>query len=116
VNGAEAAKWMLNNAKFVDGRCPAALHVCGLVDWQCLQLLDVWGPDIFHLADVTDNSPLTTMVYIILKVNTLGGYSFRLKLPSSDYEFRLNCPALANLVVSPRRNSENIIFCVKWHI
>ena len=41
---------------------------CGRVRWQCLQLLDVWGPDIFHIADVTNNSPLTTIVYTILKV------------------------------------------------
>jgi len=42
--------------------------VCGVFRCQCLQLLDVWGPDIFHIADVTNNSPLTTIVYTILKV------------------------------------------------
>jgi len=36
---------------------------------QCLQILDVWGPDIFHIADVTNNTPLTTVVYTILKVS-----------------------------------------------
>jgi len=36
---------------------------------QCEQILDVWGPDIFHIADITNNTPLTTVVYTILKVN-----------------------------------------------
>ena len=53
---------------FVDHRFAMTLRSVLLVG-QCQQVLDVWGPPIFHIADITNNTPLTTIVYTTLKVS-----------------------------------------------
>ena len=41
--------------------------VCVCV-YQCMEVLHTWGPDIFHLSEVANGSPLTPVTYTIFKV------------------------------------------------
>ena len=36
-----------------------------------MEVLHTWGPDIFHLSEVANGSPLTPVTYTILKVCVL---------------------------------------------
>ena len=53
---------------------PTTLYVLSII-FQMLNNIDLWGVDIFSLASVTNNRPLTTIAYRIFQViNTWPNY------------------------------------------